>query len=161
MAHLVFVVPQHDPERGWRYWYLAGDPPYLTSANSLDRWPHAEAVEARCSLWPHEAPDPACKCGVYAARRLEDLEAYGFPALSYLVIGEVLLWGRIVEAGSRYRAQFARPARLWIVSETVPEDDDPGSAGDRLMDLYGVPTGLRPGGDALASVYRLGDHPNS
>lgn len=136
---------------------MTGDPPELTSANTLQRWPAGQAAAAACTLWDHPAPAPACRCGIYAAADRTALERYGYPALTYLVVGEVDLWGRIEPAGGGWRAQWARPARLWVVRETIPGDDDPERVRDLLAASYGVPVGVRDGGDAIAAHARL--HP--
>lgn len=84
-------------------------------------------VEARCHGLPHEAPALDCSCGLYAYDRLETAKLYedGFDARSKgaLVMGAVLLWGRVayaqvvdryerklrgVDLGLRLRAQYGR-----------------------------------------------------
>lgn len=60
----------------------------------------------------HIAPEPSCKCGIYATRRVEDCAdqlAYG------TVIGKVALWGKIVPGDKGYRAQTAYPVELFVI----------------------------------------------
>jgi hypothetical protein len=67
----------------------------------------------------HEAPDDRCVCGIYAGR-LEGLGAYLAEAACSgvaRVIGQVALWGTVIECERGFRASRAYPARVY-----VPED---------------------------------------
>jgi hypothetical protein len=119
--------PQADePIVGWRTWDLSEgrDDPLLHPVGSgVDVWTPRERLTARCGVKPylaifrrpHDAPDRACRCGIYAARSLEDFDrprpAWPPPP----VVGTVSLWGRIVEHERGWRAAFAYPARLRLV----------------------------------------------
>jgi hypothetical protein len=59
----------------------------------------------------HAAPDPKCRCGLYAwhdAGRLPDASGY---AAEY-VYGAILAWGRIEVHGDGLRAEYAEPVVL-------------------------------------------------
>jgi hypothetical protein len=64
---------------------------------------------------PHLAPGKDCTCGVWAFRTLEEFQKM---AASYevAVVGQVYLWGRILECENGYRAQFAYPKELWLMN---------------------------------------------
>lgn len=70
---------------GWRVFAVGEDgmlrAPWVNSQFGSDEreadWPEA-SVTARCLFSDHEAPDPACACGVYAVEDLHELlPAYG------------------------------------------------------------------------------------
>jgi hypothetical protein len=66
----------------------------------------------------HEPPQPACTCGVYAARNLEHLRQFGYEGRG--IHGEVYLWGNVVEHKLGWRAQFAYPKSLFLPFHLVP-----------------------------------------
>src|SRR5271170_1062040 len=43
----------------------------------------------------HDAPQPNCTCGIYAAKTLHHLRSAGYER--YGIYGEVYLWGAVVE----------------------------------------------------------------
>jgi hypothetical protein len=112
---------------GWRTWDLSTDgedgPVLLPVGSGVDAWPPRQALRARCgatpilSLFrrPHQAPDPACRCGIYAGRSLDafDRPRPAWPPPS--VVGTVSLWGRVVEHERGWRAAVAYPSRLRLV----------------------------------------------
>ena len=66
----------------------------------------------------HGAPQMDCTCGVYAAKNLDHLRQSGYD--KYGVYGEVYLWGSLVECAFGWRAQFAYPKALYLLSDTLP-----------------------------------------
>jgi hypothetical protein len=122
--------PFDDPSEaivGWRTWDLAAEdglgPLLLPVGSGVDAWPHREALRARCGATPilsrfrtpHHAPDPRCRCGIYAAR---SLDAFDRPRPAWPpppVVGTVSLWGRVVEHERGWRAAAAYPSRLRLV----------------------------------------------
>jgi hypothetical protein len=103
----------------WRAWALTGhrDGTGLLLrpvAKRARTWRPREVVEASCrtSRW-HDAPDPACTCGLHGTHGLEVLRKTKCPA----VLGRVALWGRVVEHEHGYRAQFAYPQRLRLICQ--------------------------------------------
>jgi hypothetical protein len=108
-----------EPIVAWRAWALTGrrDGTELLLrpvAKRARTWRPREVVEASCrtSRW-HEAPDPACTCGLHGTHGLEVLRKTKCPA----VLGRVALWGRVIEHEHGYRAQFAYPQRLRLICQ--------------------------------------------
>ena len=108
-----------EPIVAWRAWALTGhrDGTGLLLrpvAKRARTWRPREVVEASCrtSRW-HDAPDPACTCGLHGTHGLEVLRKTKCPA----VLGRVALWGRVVEHEHGYRAQFAYPQRLRLICQ--------------------------------------------
>jgi len=149
-----------EPIRGFRMWRLASSrlrhrryaPPVpnpdfgsLLPFCDIDQiWQGRQRLVARCAardangkFFEHESPDPACRCGIYAVKRLDWVEepllllladrlrdhagcarrrpASGRPHENWLVVGSVSLWGKIVEGTWGYRAQYAYPEQLWLL----------------------------------------------
>jgi hypothetical protein len=102
------------PVVGFRKWRLVRD--HLTSPYIPLRWErsvvHARCYPANRSLlfgrgWldePHDAPHPACKCGVYAWHALPAACPVPDPDR---VFGIVALWGRIEVHEDGMRAEHA------------------------------------------------------
>ena len=104
---------------GWRVWrvVLLGGRLRLWSAVYDEEWTAGEPYAAECRKGhAHAAPAADCSCGVYALRDPEGLRRYlvgrDDPWVVGRVIGEVELWGDVVEGELGWRAAFARPVRL-------------------------------------------------
>jgi hypothetical protein len=132
------------PIFGWRAWMVtqtdAG--PRLGSVLYDDVWVPGTTALASCRrhddlfadpLPPHETPGFACGCGFHAARDPVDALSYlrgrDEPATVCRILGEVALWGRLVETEAGWRAGAAYPVRLYV---------DDAAIGDALA-VYGVP----------------------
>ena len=102
------------PVVGFRKWRVVGG--HLTSPYVPVRWDEPVA-RARCypanrSLlfgvgWldePHAAPDPRCKCGIYAWHSLPPAGPVPDPGRAF---GVVALWGRLEVHGDGMRAEHA------------------------------------------------------
>jgi hypothetical protein len=104
---------------GWRAWRLVreGGSVVLHSVIQDHRWPPRAAMQAECGLG-HTPPVLSCRCGLYAARSREWLQGlrYHYPSnvREIFVIGEVELWGELVEADEGFRSQFAYPRRILV-----------------------------------------------
>jgi hypothetical protein len=111
---------------GWRVWTVRETSDGLRLGSVLHDlvWPADGAALAGCAVdpAPHAVPGRACNCGFHAAR--DPVEA-----LSYLVgrdltatvcriLGEVALWGHVLETDSGWRSSHAFPLRLY-----VPDDE--------------------------------------
>lgn len=90
----------------WRCWKLSSF--WLTSTYmDSQRWPHEEPLEGN----PAKADE-----GIHAFKELAGVQRYikayfGAPSC-VLIIGQVWLWGEVVEHETGYRAEFAKPASL-------------------------------------------------
>lgn len=108
-----------EPIVAWRAWALTGrrDGTGLLLrpvAKRARTWKPMEIVEASCrtSRW-HEAPDPACTCGLHGTHGIELLRRTKSPA----VLGRVALWGRVIEHEHGYRARYAYPQRVRLICQ--------------------------------------------
>jgi hypothetical protein len=146
----------------WRVWrVVAGKDGYrLGSVIKPTLWPARTPLAAEClkisplAGWfrrkrgrPHDVPDSACECGIYAAW-LPDIRQYlnETPQQSSVarVLGEVSLWGTVVECERGFRAARAYPLRIY-----VPVDSSlrPGHRWEDIvagLEAYGVPVELLP-----------------
>jgi hypothetical protein len=110
------------PVVGFRKWRVVAN--HLTSPYIPLRWErpvvHARCYPANRSLlfgrgWldaPHRAPDPRCRCGVYAWHSLPPAGPVPDPDR---VFGAVALWGRIEVHAEGMRAEHAAIAALGLV----------------------------------------------
>ena len=76
--------------------------------------PHS--MQSGPKLIPHasyEAPIAECGCGFYAFKTLPYLQAWLEHRKPNIVIGEVYLWGKIVDCQYGFRAQYAYPKRFY------------------------------------------------
>jgi hypothetical protein len=155
------------PIVGWRTWRVVRRNGRLLLASPVVNvaWRPGSPLVAECHVDPieaeheHETPEPACACGIHAWR-LEALEwpAFVRAARRPLVVGRVLLWGKVVEGTNGWRAEVAYPERLW-----VPATDGRYTAGvwqiaDGLAE-YGVDVSpvCVDGPRALATMLRVLD----
>jgi hypothetical protein len=116
---------------GWRSWLLAHGPdgPELRSIVYQHPWPAQEPLFMHCeqggclgARWaaqPHTCGIHAFKDRADAMRFPETWESRRFQdgVTSLYVIGQVSLWGRVVEHERGYRGQFAYPFALWLPAE--------------------------------------------
>jgi len=113
------------PGEGWRLRSLWWHPP-------RPHWwdgPHLAAPRPPCVQCPPatcSGADRRCRCGIYAFR--SEQRAWGeAPAPSqwhslwgdYTVLGEVALWGKVVEHEHGYRAEHAMVQRLLVPTRLV------------------------------------------
>lgn len=120
------VVPGHVV--AWRAWLISGwlERPRLRSLFSRVAWPTSDWLSSECERGDHRghaAPNELCSCGIYAARSRSHLVALGYAG--YLsneaypaVIGEVALAGVVIPAVKGFRAERARPLRLFVPHQT-------------------------------------------
>jgi len=113
-------TPAFVPEAvlGWRAWSVieTDDGPRLSSLTRAQGWTPGEELRAACDRRQHDSPKRWCSCGVYAGADPADLAALG--RIAGGVVGQVSLWGRIVEHSRGHRASVAYPARLRLVCAT-------------------------------------------
>ncbi|MEZ5102210.1 MAG: hypothetical protein R3C15_20885 [Thermoleophilia bacterium] len=117
MEGAVEVPDAIEPVVAWRAWAVVPDGLAALHADAV--WRPRAPARATCARG-HRAPDPACTCGLYAARSPRALTDYAFDLATGVVIGRVKLWGRIVEATGGYRAELSYPAALFAL-RPLPE----------------------------------------
>ncbi len=112
--------PEARPEAvdAWRAWAIVelDGALRLSSLTRPERWDPRTPVTAICRHPTHLRPRRFCTCGVYAVPRPELLAGLG--PIAGGVIGQVSLWGRVVEHERGLRAEAAYPARLALVCVT-------------------------------------------
>jgi hypothetical protein len=105
-----------EPVEGWRGWRLAYHRGRLTLF-SLTRsavWPAREAMRSTCTDHP-DGPTMRCGCGIYASSSPKTFARVRVLSCGPAVVGEVAMWGRIVEHREGARSQFAYPQRMRLV----------------------------------------------
>ncbi len=132
------------PVLGWRAWVVAetADGLRLGSVLHDDLWTPGTTALAACRrhddlfaepLPPHGVPGFGCGCGFHAARDPVDALSYlrgrDEPATVCRILGEVALWGGLVETEAGWRAGAAYPARLYVDDDALAE----------ALAVYGVP----------------------
>lgn len=112
----------------WRVWRLVGvdGRSRLASFFKWAVWQPGEPLEARCLSTPslldrlrrrpdHDAPTMRCACGIYGADlSFLDTRLSWTDGWQELVVGEVSLWGTVVECEHGYRASLAYPRRIYV-----------------------------------------------
>lgn len=136
---------------GWRAWklqvgasvvtvggvYAVSPQVRLGSVTYSGDWGSRVAMEAACPH-RHVPPDPACSCGIYSAKTCKHLQSMNYHQYftdAYVVIGEVWLWGKVIEGTQGWRSQFAYPKRILLPFEAWRYRK-------ALVDAYGVPVEL-------------------
>jgi hypothetical protein len=151
----VSALPAPDaiqPIRAWRVWAgsAMGDGTVelrsLTDAARRTCWPVGEALHARCMRGRHPAPSIECSCGIYAHRSRGAAVAHA-RATPGSIVGEVELWGRVIEHEHGYRSEYARIRALWVPVAPAPcpaeqHNVTEALAQRRSLSGYGVDTGL-------------------
>jgi hypothetical protein len=117
------------PVTGWRAWVVRETPAGLRLGSVLHDlvWPHGRAVVAECRLHEdpfaeavaaHAVPGVPCGCGFHAARDAVDALSYarGRDEVGTVcrILGEVSLWGHVLETEAGWRASHAYPARMYV-----------------------------------------------
>lgn len=144
-----------EPLVGWRYWRFHRRRKLLASLGDVGfSWMPQAPFAAACTSGQrdpfdirfrfvsglvtdaHGSPDERCRCGVYAARSLEDLRGQMLTGLALSVVGEVYLWGKIIPGELGFRAQYAYPKHLYVLRRTM--DGDKRAMVDALS-VYGAP----------------------
>ncbi len=148
-----------EPVLGWRAWAAAEVEGALVLRSLVfpSRWPPGQRLVAACAnrarfgvigrvlpIEAHEAPGEGCGCGIYAAR------SPGL-ALRYLgrvglirgdkaaLIGQVALWGRVIEYEHGWRGALAYPGRLYLLRARPSRRGRDAHELARALAGYGVP----------------------
>ncbi|MGI8810123.1 MAG: hypothetical protein ACR2KK_20215 [Acidimicrobiales bacterium] len=119
----LIVRDRDDPVFGWRYWQLSPRRLLRSVTQSQFEWPPGRVLRALCVEVGHPAPAERCNCGLYANPDLDALRQHGLClAPQAIVLGQVALWGKVVDDEPSYRAEFAYPARLSLVVDSLADD---------------------------------------
>lgn len=110
--------------RGWKIRNISGEPVLESPAHGSKQdpqsrffWAPGENV-ARCPLGCAVVPSEECSCGIYSLKSPEpDLASY-HPD----IIGQVLVWGRVVEGEIGYRSSHAMVSLFLLPSVEVLEE---------------------------------------
>jgi len=109
----------------WRAWRVVNNGGYRLKALGTEHiWEPKAQVNAKCDSRSaaHPAPAMECQCGVWAFKELDGLvAAIGTSYGEIKVLGQVSLWGRVVETENGYRAEKAYPAELWLFDSSLEE----------------------------------------
>ena len=90
----------------------------MKSLNGI-HWQPGRPFVAGCRCQGCQAgPQSNCTCGVYAAKSLADLRRTGY--VDFGIVGEVCLWGTVVEHQAGWRAQFAYPKKFVVPLAMMP-----------------------------------------
>ena len=119
-----------EPVRGWRTWIVTETAAGLRLGSVLHDvlWHVGEPALADCrtpdgQAPPHPVPGPECGCGFYAARDPADVLSYlvgrDEPSTVCRVLGEVALWGHVLETEFGWRGSHAYPLRLYVADASV------------------------------------------
>lgn len=145
-----------EPIVGWRYWRMDRTGRLLASlGGSGGGWMPGRPLMAACASQrnpndfrfehvsgimtaPHDSPAERCRCGIYAARSLEELRSQMLLGLGIAVVGKVLLWGKIIPGSRGYRAQFAYPKHLYFLTHGLGREERTVDA----LAVYGTPVGV-------------------
>ncbi len=118
--------------RTWRVW-MSEDGPTLHSvatSASLGTWTSCEAMEARCGYLEMNPPACACNscpgdntlCGIYAYKEAPKTVQHEMG-----MVGQVALWGTVIEHDVGFRGQYAYPLNFthghcpWCGSKSKPK----------------------------------------
>ena len=129
---------------GWRAWSVVerdGDV-ILSSLTRAEAWEPGRPFVATCERKRHDAPHGRCSCGIYAAEDPNELARLG--RIAGAAIGQVSLWGRLVEHSRGYRAAAAYPTRIRLVCVVCLSDGHGEPAVVIDLDASGERTRLRP-----------------
>lgn len=89
-------------------------------------WPPGRVLRARCLEVGHPAPADRCNCGLYANPDFDALRQHGLClAPDVIVVGQVALWGKVVDDEPSFRGEFAYPARLSLVVDSLVDGTSP------------------------------------
>jgi hypothetical protein len=154
-----------EPVLGWRTWLIiqGHDGARLASVSFPALWPSRRRLAAECGRGFHTAAGPPirveprapaldCSCGIYATSELERAtqiadcatarfrDCLGRPVVG-AALGEVSLWGTVVECAHGWRASLAYPARVYVLAPSYGRRSQIVGTGELADELrvYGVP----------------------
>jgi hypothetical protein len=144
-----------EPFVAWRVWRVVAtsDGYRLGSVVKTALWTPGEPLAADCLREPtlaalfrrkpktHAAPNEDCECGIYAGRLSTIREYMAPPATEAVahVLGQVMLWGTVIECERGYRASHAYPAHLYVPVGGVAASGHHYRALASALEVYGIP----------------------
>lgn len=132
---------------GWRAWTVDREPPPFETAPKLFSatyhyyWTPRVKARAECALGHDDhVPGEMCVCGFYAAKTLDHLRSMGYSTYNeegdtVSVVGQLALWGKVIEGTQGWRGEFAYPVKLYVPFEAY-------RLAKPLKKAYGVPVEL-------------------
>ncbi len=125
--------------RAWRVQTSTLYQPTLISVTRGTVWRPGRWTTAECKYDNAGVPHDGHQCGIYAAADWEHLAELGYNrwggVWDRVVVGEVALAGDVIVGEKGWRAEKARPVRLWV-AHTDWQLVRP------LMDAYDIPVTL-------------------
>ena len=125
------------PVTGWRAWTVVETRGGLRLGSVLHDlvWLAGAPVVAECrlhedpfaaSVGAHPVPGAACNCGFHAARDPVDALSYARgrdePGTVCRILGEVTLWGHVLQTEGGWRASHAYPVHLYVPEPGIAEE---------------------------------------
>jgi hypothetical protein len=153
------------PVTGWRAWVVTETATGVKLGSVLHDlvWTHDRALVAECrreddpfapALPSHPVPGADCNCGFHAARDPVDALSYarGRDEANTIcrVLGEVSLWGHVLETEGGWRASHAYPARLYVANQSLAA----------ALAAYGVPVCESPSSATCTATPSLSAPPS-
>ena len=141
---VVDVRVYFEPIVAWRAWRVDNEGRYGLQLRSITypvHWPFRKPIRAHCMtqikgnkvVHPHSgAPHVAHGCGIYSVKEREHLARWAVGKILLAeagIVGQVSLWGDIVEFTQGYLAEYAYPKAFASM----------GPIAEELAYLYGVP----------------------
>jgi hypothetical protein len=116
------------PLVGWRMWDILPDSmprlQSLSNAKGVAWEPMVPQIGTCNSRDPSEITDHSCpswehRCGVHAVKELPQVKKWGAPCVGrtskYVrIIGEIDLWGRVLEYSEGFRAEWGYPKKMYV-----------------------------------------------
>lgn len=133
----------NEPIIAWRVWRIEDEQLISMFANS--RWPFGIPLQSEerptIHKWKYvgfENIIVANPTGVHAFKDLRDAKSYSLLSYDNLcIIGEVYLWGTIIEHEKGYRAEFAYPKSLKILQLPICKESEFKALENALRNNYG------------------------
>lgn len=148
----LIVRDRDDPVFGWRYWQLSPRRLLRSVTQRGFEWPPGRVLKAVCLEIGHPAPAERCNCGLYANPEFEGLRQHGLClAPEVIVVGQVALWGKVIDEEPSLRGEFAYPARLSLVVDSLVDDTGPEALLEGLR-AYRVPVHTTTLDEAVAGM---------
>lgn len=139
------AVAQAEPDQavtGWRCWFVLPQENLLRPIAMRGMvWRPRQPHEALCPQTLHVPPHEGCKCGIWAVLEPDQLEEIGWTSdppkgidklPGRLVVGQVAMWGRMLQHDRGWRSSHAYPKHLYVFTQDA-------AVASALRDAYLVP----------------------